>query len=125
MKTFNIYKHPTEGLEAVKVGFSWPALVFGMLWMMVKKLWGFAGLWFVASVVLALFEGVIERADAGGGQALAYLLLAAGYFTLAFVPALKGNKWREDNLAERGYEQVGTVQAETPGAALAQSTKLA
>ncbi len=125
MKTFNIYKHPTEGLEAVKVGFSWPALVFGILWMLVKKPWGFASLWFVAGLLLLFFEGVVERADASGGQALAYLLLTAGYFTLALVPAVKGNKWREDNLAGRGYKQVGTVQAEAPEAALAQSTKLA
>ena len=123
MKTFNIYKHPTHGFEAVKVGFSWPALFFGIIWMLVKKLWGFAGLWFVATVVLAFFEGIIEQADASGGQALAYLLLAVGYFTLALVPGFKGNKWREDNLTERGYEPLATVQAESPDAALAQSSK--
>jgi len=45
MRTFNVYKHPTQGFEAVKVGFSSPAFFFGIIWMMVKKLWGFAGLW--------------------------------------------------------------------------------
>ena len=30
MKTFNVYKHPTQGIEAVKVGFSWPAFFLAM-----------------------------------------------------------------------------------------------
>ena len=44
IKTFNVYHHPMYGFEAVKVGFSWPALFFGILWMMYKKLWLFAGI---------------------------------------------------------------------------------
>lgn len=29
MKTYDIYKHPTRGIEIVKIGFSWPAFFFG------------------------------------------------------------------------------------------------
>jgi len=40
MKLFSVFKHPTLCIEAVKVGLSWPAFVFGMIWMLVNKLWG-------------------------------------------------------------------------------------
>lgn len=125
MKTFSVYKHPIQGIEAVKVGFSWPAFFFGFFWMLVKKLWGLAGAWFVAYVVLSLIETVTDQSGEGGTQALVYLILIAGYFALWLVPAFKGNKWREENLLKRGYEILTTVQAETPDAAVAQAAKLA
>ncbi|MCG9056141.1 DUF2628 domain-containing protein [Laribacter hongkongensis] len=125
MKTFNVYKHPTQGIEAIKVGFSWPAFFFGFFWMLVKKLWGLAGTWFAAYVIFSLIEKVTDQSGVGGAQALVYLLLAAGYFALWLVPAFKGNKWREANLSKRGYEQLTSVQAETPDAAVAQAAKLA
>ncbi|MBP8812264.1 MAG: DUF2628 domain-containing protein [Laribacter sp.] len=125
MKTFNIYKHPTQGIEAIKVGFSWPAFFFGFFWMLVKKLWGLAGAWFAAYVIFFLIEKVTDQSGEGGAQAIIYLLLAAGYFALWLVPAFKGNKWREENLSKRGYEQLTSVQAETPDAAVAQAAKSA
>ena len=125
MKTFNVYKHPTQGFDAVKVGFSWPAFFFGIIWMLIKKLWGFAGLWFAAYVVCSLIEKVTDQSQEGGAQALVYFVLAAAYFALWLVPAFKGNKWREENLSKRGYELLGAVQAETPDAAVSQSAKQA
>ena len=41
MKTFQVYKHPIAGIEAIKVGFSFPAFFFGWIWMFIKKLWGY------------------------------------------------------------------------------------
>ena len=64
MKTFNVYKHPTQGIEAVKIGFSWPAFFFGIIWMLVKKLWGLAGMWFAAYIVLSLIESVTDQSPA-------------------------------------------------------------
>lgn len=125
MKTFNVYKHPTRGIEAVKVGFSWPAFFFGMIWMLVKKLWGLAGAWFAATIVVSLVDAVTDQSGASRAKALVYLILSAGYLMLWLVPAFKGNKWREENLSKRGYEQLTTVQAETPDAAVAQAAMLA
>lgn len=125
MKTFNVYKHPTLGFEAVKVGFSWPAFFFGVIWMLVKKLWGLAGLWLGAYIVCWLIETVTDKSQEGGAQALVYLVLASAYFALWLIPPFKGNKWREENLSKRGYELLSTVQAETPDAAVAQVAKSA
>jgi hypothetical protein len=51
------------------------------------------------------------------------LLLVAGYFALALVPALKGNVWRAVNLQSRGFDLVNTLQAETKDAAIAIASK--
>ena len=86
MKTFNVYKHPTQGIEAVKVGFSWPAFFFGIIWMLVKKLWGLAGAWFAAYIVLSLIEKVTDQSGEG-----------AMLSTLAYSPCEpygKRVKWR-------------------------------
>lgn len=123
MKTFSVYKHPTQGFEAVKVGFSWPAFFFGVIWMFVKKLWGLGGLWIGAYVVCSLFEAVTDESQESGALTLVYLVLAAAYFALSLIPPFKGNKWREKNLSKRGYELLNTVQAETPDAAVAQLAK--
>lgn len=121
MKTFNIYKHPIQGIEAVKVGFSWPAFFFGIIWMLIKKLWGIAGVWFAAYMVCVIIEKATDQAGEGGAQAIVYLFPAVGYLTLWLLPAFKGNQWRETNLSKRGYEKTATVQAETPDAATAQA----
>ena len=57
MRTFDVYKHRTQGYEAVKQGFSWPAFFFTRIWAFVKKLWlhGIVGL-----VVLAFLEAAFD-----------------------------------------------------------------
>ncbi|WP_304307844.1 DUF2628 domain-containing protein [Pseudacidovorax intermedius] len=123
MRTYNVYTHPTHGLEAVKVGFSWPAFFFGLFWMLFKKLWRRAGLWFAVYLVLALIENVIDRAPESGTQALVYLLLSAGYFVLWLLPAFKGNAWRDADLVRRGYDRLATLEADTADAALAHAAR--
>ena len=123
MKTFNVYRHPIQGLEAVKVGFSWPAASAGPIWMLAKNLWGLSGLWVAMYFALSLVEAVTDKSEPSGTQVLVYLLLVAGYVTLGLVPGFKGNKWREKNLVRRGFEMLGTAQAETPEAAISQVAK--
>jgi hypothetical protein len=123
VKTFNVFEHPNRGFEAVKVGFSWPAFFFGVLWMIGKKLWALAGLYFILTIVCSFLDAVADRLEPGGGQVIIYLFVMAGSLALCLVPGFKGNKWREENLVGRGYKPVTTVQIETPDAAIAQVTK--
>jgi hypothetical protein len=120
MKIFNVYRHPIQGLEAVKVGFSWPAASAGPIWMLIKQLWGLSGLWVAMYFALSLVETIVDKSEPGGAEALVYLLLVAGYLVLGLVPGFKGNKWREKNLVRRGFQMLGTVQADTPEAAISQ-----
>jgi hypothetical protein len=120
MRSFSVYQHPTRGFKAVKVGFSAPALLFGPVWMLVNKLWGLAGLWLVLIVLCALVEAITDQSQAGGSNALITIVLTPVYLALWFIPAFKGNKWREKNLSRRSYELLNLVQAKSPAAAIAQ-----
>ncbi len=121
MREFRVYQHPTHAYQPVKVGFSWPAFFFSAIWMLVKKLWGLAGLWFALYLLLSLMEAVTDEAQSEPGfQAIMYLLLAGSNFALALIPGFKGNTWRCQNLERRGYKLTRKVHAETPDAAVAQ-----
>ena len=125
MKTFKVYRHPTKGAEAVKVGFSWPGFFFDIIWMLVKKLWMMALLWFGLYCVFGVIKTVTDASEESGAQALVYLLLAAGDIALRVLPGFKGNQWREANLLKRGYTLVGEARTATPDAAIAEVVKTA
>ena len=120
MKTFNVYRHPLQGLEAVKVGFSWPAVSAGPIWMLSKQLWGLSALWIALYLSLSLVDPGTDEFEPGGPQGLVYLHLVAGYLALTLIPGFIGNRWREKNLVRRGFEMLRRVQAETPEAAISQ-----
>lgn len=119
MKTFQIYTHQHASPEAVKLGFSWPALFFTILWMLVNKLWGLAAICFGAYAASSIIEKIADQSTANGGQLALYMLALTGYLAPALLAAFKGNKWREQNLVKRGYQFRGTVQAATTEGALA------
>jgi hypothetical protein len=124
MKLFRVYAHPTKGLDAVKAGFSWPAFFFGFYWMLVKKLWGLAGIWFAMYFFLGLVDDLTESAQSRPDlQTLMSLVLVVFYFALWLIPGFKGNEWRTQNLDRRGYELLNAVRAEHPDAAIAQLTR--
>jgi lambda repressor-like predicted transcriptional regulator len=119
MRTFNVFKHPAHGLEAVKQGFSWPAFFFGIFWMLAKKLWGLAGLFFLANVAVRTVEAAVERSAPTGQQVFADMVITLAYTAIWLVPAFYGNRWREAKLSKRGYRLLSTVEVETPDAAIA------
>ena len=53
MKVFTVYKHEANGYEAVKVGFSWPALIFHFWWMLSKGFL-FLFIFYVAVYILSM-----------------------------------------------------------------------
>ena len=119
MKDYKVYKHPSLGAEAVKVGFSWPAAFLVVIWMLAKKLWTLAGLWVLGYIVLAIIQDSALESHSTG----AILIVLAGHLALALIPAFKGNEWRIGNLTKRGYEFVDSAQAASPDAAIAQVLK--
>ena len=126
MKTFNVYRHTNESLEVVKVGFSWPAFIFGVFWMLFSELWSFAALWVAMIISVKIIEAVAGRMSASTFQLLVYVALLACYLLLWLIPAFNGNKWRDRMLSKReGYEYVGAVQAKNQTAAAAQIGNLA
>lgn len=131
MRTFNVYSHPVQGFKAVKAGFSWPGLFFGFFWMLVKGLWGLAILWFMLSFATPLATAlVIQLGESGAlspssAELLGVSVYTGGYLALWLAPGFRGNKWRERNLAKRGYEFLSAVRAKTPDAAIAEQARAA
>ena len=106
MKTFEVYERDDYKVQAVKVGFSWPAFFFVGIWAFVKGLVaiGFA-LLFAASVMGGIFQAA-AGSDPGAG--LVVFLLTIGF--RIFV-ASRGNDWRRKHLLGNGYRLHSTVAA--------------
>jgi hypothetical protein len=112
MKRFDVFEHETEGREAVKDGFSWPAFFFKWIWAFVKGLPG-RGLMFLVAVGVAAFLD-----SALGGHRVPFLTELGFSLWVGF----EGNEWRRKALYAKGYRWVGTVEAESPGEALESSS---
>jgi hypothetical protein len=114
IKTFKVFKHPTLGYQAVKVGFSWPGLLFSGIWLLLKRLWGYALVFLSITMVLSLVEAGFEKEENVAGMML-MLWLEIGMYIFVGV---KGNDWYAASLQKREFELIDTVEAETPGAAI-------
>ena len=113
MKTFKVYQHPQEGFDAVKVGFSWPALLSGFVWLFACELWTLALVFSGAFIVWTLVGTFVHPAEGSVAQSLLSTLLNAGLVALFLVPGLKGNRWMEGKLQESGFQPVSMVKAGT------------
>lgn len=115
MKQYKVYKNPMGSVEAVKLGWSWPALFFGAIWALIKKLWlVFFGI-FIYSIAIVVIVNIINKnAD------LTNLLINIGNVAISVFLGLNGNSLREKNLISRGFKQVGgVVNASSPEGAIA------
>lgn len=120
IKTFQVFKHPMLGYQAVKVGFSWPGLFFSGIWLLLKKLWGYAFVFLIISVVLSFIEAGFEEQKSLSGMVLV-LWLEIGVYIFVGV---KGNEWCVRNLQKRGFQLVETLRAETPDEAIGKISKV-
>jgi len=111
MKTFKIYRHPELGLQAVKVGFTWPGFLFGVIWMLICRLWIHAAVIFAIGVAITI---IIPDQP----QELGAILNFAVSMGIAYVVGMSGNQWRRDNLLKRGFQEVMAVEADNKDAAL-------
>jgi len=118
MRNFNLYKHPRlEIVEAVKVGFSWPAFFFSFFWMLIKALWVQASVYLIACILLSKLDKAAEKANSDFLDTMMLIFIPA----VMFIPGIMGNKWREKKMQKQGYEFLKTIQAESPKAAARRS----
>lgn len=103
VKTFEVFHHPTEGYEAVKVGVSFPALFFDWMWACYVRLWSWAGGLLVLSLAIGVLGGALEEL---------FLPLWLGYVTFkVWFAWKKAYVLRRDDLVARGYALVRSVKA--------------
>ena len=112
VKQFNVYKHPTIGLQAVKQGFCWPAFLFTWIWLFVCKMWANGSLVLIAFTISSMIGPYFGFGlDGSIGTLLVQLLLCL------FVGG-NGNKWRESTLIDRGFVLVKKIDAQTSDSAI-------
>jgi Protein of unknown function (DUF2628) len=92
----------------VKEGFSWPAFLISLPWLIWHRMWIVLVLYLALAIGLAVLSEFGQVPD----QAMAIASLV-----IALVLGLEGNSLRRWTLARRGYEEIGEVAAETPQAA--------
>lgn len=121
-RLFKLYEHPTQGFQAVKVGFCWPAFFLTVIWMMAHRLWRLLAIWIALYIVVHLAEGFLETID---DSSLTYLLflvvILIASVALCLVPGYRGYSWREKDLLNRGYNFVQAIRAESPGDAISKA----
>lgn len=114
---YDVFHHPEKGYEAVKHGFSWPAMCFSLIWASCKKLHLIAVL--LALVIITnLF--LIHAIEESAGPSEAELYAAVSRTMLLMICGHFGNGWRRWSLERSGYQHIGFFTAETPDGALAQ-----
>lgn len=102
MKIWNVYHHTKlNKYVAVKVGFSYTGLLFGILWFLWNKLWLLAGGYILAMLALSFMEELGQHTDEV--MITSFIIQLA----IAFYIAYNGNSWKMDNLENRGFDKVG------------------
>jgi len=114
MKQFKIFVNSGGEIEAVKIGWSWPAFFFNIIWALLKKMYllgiGAIVAFFVLGFVGGLFDQITQQAFD--------VIIRIANFVLAIIFGANGNKWRESNLQKRGFDLKDTVSAKTPANAV-------
>lgn len=106
MKHFKIYSRSQEKSEAVKQGFSYPALIFTPIWAIVKGMWVAGTIILFLTLARYIFFILFSRNYPFIDQILDLPLLI-----ISLVFGFKGNKWRELILTSRGFILVDSIEA--------------
>jgi hypothetical protein len=119
IKQFKIYENALGIREAVKQGWSWPGFFFTFIWAFIKKMHGLGGSVLGGLAFLLVLFAALELSAREETVNALQALFGVVEIGLAIVFGVNGNRWREFNLASRGYVAKATVSAETDESALA------
>lgn len=109
MKRYNIYRHHSDKIKAIKNGWLWTAFFFNCVWCFAKGMYGLGISILIGAVIFGVF--------ADGHHILnsvffiSIILVAIGF-------GLNGNEILANKLKENGFEFRGSVEASNPDEAL-------
>jgi hypothetical protein len=116
MAIYTIYKHDEADLvQAVKLGFSWPAFFFGTFWAAYKLLWLVFSLSLLAVFSMVSIMGMIAGPEAGPPNSELLPLWSLAFSALY---GAYGNDWVRIDLERQGYQVMSEVEGDTPRDAL-------
>jgi hypothetical protein len=122
MKTFRIYSHPKKSVPiVVKVGFSWPAFIFGPLWFLANKMWMYFAIVTVFAVGARLYFGGHEPSS--DREALLMFGMSLLYFVGLFFIGKVANFLLSSGLEDQGYVLQRTVTAKNARTAREEAEK--
>lgn len=111
MKIFNVLEHPDgkpDRVAFIPEGFSWGALLFGLVWALWHRMWVVAALLFVAASLLTIASHLQFL-----GPGLATLLNLA----IGLVFAFEARNLEVMSLERAGFRRSGLIQASNAEAA--------
>jgi hypothetical protein len=104
MRNFATYTSNSGRVEVVKIGWSWPAFLFGPFWALVSGLWVAGLLALGAAVAISVLAFELPVFD---------FLQFVMTVVVSLIFGANGNGWLSDKLVSAGYARIGTVQART------------
>ena len=116
MKVFTVYKHESKFYEAVKVGFSWPAFIFGGWWMLVKGFIFVLIFYIAVYVLMAIYYNDLDmNAPYNANEFFVFVIS----LILWFYPGFYGNSWLNKKYKNKGYTELKAIPASSKEAAIA------
>jgi hypothetical protein len=116
MRVFDIYEHPSNGLRAIKRGFSWPAFLAPSVWSAAKGLGSTTLLLVICSTlmfdVLKLASGIVPDPSS------MLILFVATYVLFGLKPGTRGNSWHAESLEREGFERKYVIAARSRSQAM-------
>ena len=116
MKVFTVYKHESKGYEAVKVGFSWPAFIFGGWWMLVKGFIFVLIFYIAVYVLMAIYYNDLDMNAPYNANDFFVFVIS---LILWFYPGFYGNSWLNKKYRNKGYTELKAIPASSKEAAIA------
>lgn len=95
-------QHPAKGIVEVPLGFSWPALLLGPMWAIVKRLWLVFGFLLLA-LILITFVDLYSKASHSIALTVVPLVF---YIAYMYVCGKYANAWWRWTLERRGFQLV-------------------
>lgn len=109
MNSYKVYKHPVNGYEAVKQGFSWPGFFLCFIWAFFKRMWLIGTVLLIVTIVSYPYEAY----PLGLRVVLELFQIGMGIYI-----GKHGNQWRAQSLKNRGYRLQREVTAKTDDGAI-------
>ncbi len=118
MKRYLVFEFPKSGKkQAIKIGFSWAAFIFGGFWLLYNQIWllGVAALLLSFSLIFILDVPLTVP-----GAWYQEIFLAICLTLIAYYIGYRGNHWKTQKLFQNGALFLQEVQANTSAEAIEQ-----
>jgi hypothetical protein len=107
LPSYRILRNDSSDMRIIKIGFSWPALLLNLIWLVANGLWLGAILVFVLiGGSWLLFGAAVQESPIAAGAIGLF-----GEIALLLFLGFRGNDWLASQLESRGYTHVRTVEA--------------